>query len=473
MSARAPGRPRAPGRRAERLTCGFAGCLTLDLAFSLTAAALAPAVARAQAPRPAPLATRVAVAEGPVTLRFAARPAACGDGRDFVALGEHLTINGSYQSDGPGGWGRRPCVPGPARVTLTVHDGTVSAVRVQVGGSGVGGGGVGGSGADDGARDLGPVGAPEAAAYFVALAGRTEGRVAERALMAAALADSADVWRPLLALARAHPDAGVARSAMHWLGAVAPPEAVPVVAGVLRDPAERRPVREGAAVALAFAPDGAGVPTLAAVARGTLAVGGGDPWTRDRAVFWLGNARDARARLTLRTLAASDTAPEAVRAQAIFTLGHLDRDAADGAAGGNAAFLRVLYPRLPTARLQDRAIQSVAQADDAASRRWLLDLAADAGQPLAGRKQALFWAGQQQALPINDLLTADARFTGSELRRHYTFVLSQRPEDAAVDRLIALARADADPGVRRQAIFWLGQSRNPRARRYLEAVVAR
>jgi HEAT repeat protein len=52
-------------------------------------------------------------------------------------------------------------------------------------------------------------------------------------------------------------------------------------------------------------------------------------------------------------------------------------------------------------------------------------------------------------------------------------VLSQRGEDAAVDRLVAIARADADPGVRRQAIFWLGQSRNPRARAYLEGVVAR
>jgi hypothetical protein len=41
-----------------------------------------------------------------------------------------------------------------------------------------------------------------------------------------------------------------------------------------------------------------------------------------------------------------------------------------------------------------------------------------------------------------------------------------------VDHLIAMARAEPDRGVRRQAIFWLGQSRSPRARRYLESVVA-
>ena len=81
--------------------------------------------------------------------------------------------------------------------------------------------------------------------------------------------------------------------------------------------------------------------------------------------------------------------------------------------------------------------------------------------------------GHRVVCHLDDLLAADARLTGAELRRHYTFVLSQRGEDAAVDRLIAIARGDADREVRRQAVFWLGQSRNPRARRYLEAVVAR
>jgi HEAT repeat protein len=420
-------------------------------------------VAGARGPRPGPARRARGGADGPVALHFAARAAACGDGRDFIALGDHLTVNGSYRSVSSG-WARRACVPGPARVTLTVRGGAVTAVRVRVGG---------GTPTDvAGARDLGAVGAPEAAAYFVALAGRAAGEVGERAVTAAALADSADVWRPLLGVARAPAaDERTARAAMHWLGAVAPPEAVPVLAGVLRAPAERRAVREGAAVALAFAPDGAGVPALGAAARGEPGAGGGDPWVRDRAVFWLGNARDPRARATLRTLAAADTAPEAVRGQAIFTLGHIDRD--DAGDTGNAAFLRALYPRLAPARLRDRAIQSVAQADDAASRRWLLDLAAADREPLAARKQALFWAGQQQDAPVDDLLAADARLAGAELRRHYAFVLSQRPEDAAVDQLVRIARSDADAGVRRQALFWLGQSRSPRARRYLEAVVAR
>jgi hypothetical protein len=118
-------------------------------------------------------------------------------------------------------------------------------------------------------------------------------------------------------------------------------------------------------------------------------------------------------------------------------------------------------------------IHAVAQGDDAEGRRWLLDLAAAEREPVEARKQALFWAGQQEDAPVADLLALERRLSGTELRKHYAFVLSQREEDAAVEGLIELARRDADAAVRRQALFWLGQSRNPRAVRYLTEVVTR
>ena len=48
------------------------------------------------------------------------------------------------------------------------------------------------------------------------------------------------------------------------------------------------------------------------------------------------------------------------------------------------------------------------------------------------------------------------------------FVLSQRHESEAVDRLIDLAKNDPDREIRAKATFWLGQSRDPRAAKYLE-----
>jgi hypothetical protein len=426
----------------------------------VAAALLAPAAAAAQPD--AGLAARVAAADGPAVVRFAVRPEACGDGRALISLGERMTINGSSYSSGDG-WGRRTCLPGPAaRDARRARRPPWRTVRVRVGGA-----------ADArGARRARPrrrVGA-RAAAYFVALAGRTRGRAGEQAVVAAALADSASVWRPLLALARRHADDRVARSAMHWLGAVAPAEAVPTIARVPRRRGRAAPrARGGGGGARVRArrrrrPRPRGRRRRRRVGRRRRRVG-----ARPRGVLAGQRARPARPRDAARPGRRRHRARAGAR-QAIFALGHLDGDG--GGRDGNAAFLRALYPRLASERLRERVVQGVAQGGDAASLRWLLDLAADADQPVESRKRALFWAGQQSELAVGDLVAAEPRLAGAELRRHYTFVLSQRPEEAAVDRLVAIARGDADPAVRRQAIFWLGQSRSPRARAYLESVVA-
>jgi HEAT repeat protein len=316
-----------------------------------------------------------------------------------------------------------------------------------------------------GVRDWGAVPAADAAALALSLAQRLTGRAAQRAVAAAAVADSADVWRGLLALARAGgAELRTRQSALHWLGAVAPAEAVAPVTALARGAGEPRAVREGALSVLAFVGEGAGVPTLVGLARGGE---GGDGWLREKAIFWLGQADDDRARAALRALASGDTVARDAREQAIFALGH---GAGDAEAG---AFLRALYPRLPDGELRDKAIQSVAQSDDAESGRWLLGIAASEREPLEARKQALFWAGQRDEEPVARLIAVYPRLAGTELRKHYAFVLSQRDEEAAVDALIAVARRDDDPAVRRQAIFWLGQSRSPRAQRDLVEVLER
>jgi hypothetical protein len=43
------------------------------------------------------------------------------------------------------------------------------------------------------------------------------------------------------------------------------------------------------------------------------------------------------------------------------------------------------------------------------------------------------------------------------------FGVSQSRDAGAFDVLIALARTDPNPRIRGEAIFWLGQSRDPRA----------
>ena len=51
------------------------------------------------------------------------------------------------------------------------------------------------------------------------------------------------------------------------------------------------------------------------------------------------------------------------------------------------------------------------------------------------------------------------------------FALSQLPADEGVPILIDIARAHRNPEVRKQAMFWLGQSKDPRATKFFEDVL--
>jgi HEAT repeat protein len=51
------------------------------------------------------------------------------------------------------------------------------------------------------------------------------------------------------------------------------------------------------------------------------------------------------------------------------------------------------------------------------------------------------------------------------------FALSQLPRDEGVPKLIDVARNNRNREVRRQAMFWLGQSNDPRALKFFEEVL--
>lgn len=394
------------------------------------------------------LAERVsAVGDGTVRMTYAARPDACGDGGDVLALGALITVHGTMQGHG---WSNASCRFGPAHVVVTRRDRETTSIRVHIGAPR--------SSASD-ATDVGAVSAREAAAYFLGLVPSLTGRAASSAIAAAAVADSVEIWRQLLDLARsdALPN-DVRSSALYWMSGVATADAVQPLRDFAQSGNGSRSVREGALMALAHLRDAAGVPTLIAMTRRADT----DQWMRERAIFWLGNTADDRARTTLRALASTDTLARDLREQAIFALGFLDRG------GDNGAFLRTLYGRLDDRRLKDKIIQSVAQLDEPADQRWLVDRVLDTRESVELRKQALFWRGQKNDSPLGDLLALYPRLDSRELRDHYVFVLSQRRESAALDRLIDLARNDSDREIRAKATFWLGQSRDPRAMKYLE-----
>lgn len=103
----------------------------------------------------------------------------------------------------------------------------------------------------------------------------------------------------------------------------------------------------------------------------------------------------------------------------------------------------------------------------------LLRLAKDADRPRDVRESALFWVGQA----AGDAVTAglqevvDDPSGDREVRKSAVFSLSQRPKDESVPALIRIARTHKDPELRRTAVFWLGQSNDPRAIGFFEEVL--
>ena len=53
------------------------------------------------------------------------------------------------------------------------------------------------------------------------------------------------------------------------------------------------------------------------------------------------------------------------------------------------------------------------------------------------------------------------------------FALSQLPSEKGIPILIRLARSNKDPKVRRKALFWLGQSDDPRALALIEEILTK
>ena len=91
------------------------------------------------------------------------------------------------------------------------------------------------------------------------------------------------------------------------------------------------------------------------------------------------------------------------------------------------------------------------------------------------RRSAVFWlgeaAGEAATRGLTDLVEDNDQ--DHEVRESAVFALSQRPHDEGVPALIQIAKGNKDPDLRRKAIFWLGQSDDPRALSLFEELLTR
>ena len=183
-----------------------------------------------------------------------------------------------------------------------------------------------------------------------------------------------------------------------------------------------------------------------------------------KAIFALSQHPGERAGTILRDMVNRKDLPEETRSRVILALGQMRGGEAD------ISYLRQLFPTLDNQRLKEQVLMAVSQRESADNQRWLLGIATDAKQDIEVRKKALFWAGQG-GLPIADLSAMYGRLSDQELKEQVIFVLSQRNESAATDKLIDIAKHDSNVELRKKAIFWLGQRDDPRVRQLLEELI--
>ena len=216
----------------------------------------------------------------------------------------------------------------------------------------------------------------------------------------------------------------------HWLTGVPPAESVALLSGFAQqmDDEGRGHHRrsEPALAAIALHADAAADQALE-----TFVTPNQPESLRERATFWLGNARGRRGYEVLRRILTQD----------------------------------------PTDRVREKAIFGLSVSREPQAVATMIEVAKN-DRSAHVRGQALFWlsqkAGQQAAATITQAIDNDP---DTEVKKKAVFALQQLPADEGVPLLIQVARTNKNPAVRKQAMFWLGQTKDQRAVKFFEEVL--
>jgi hypothetical protein len=127
-----------------------------------------------------------------------------------------------------------------------------------------------------------------------------------------------------------------------------------------------------------------------------------------------------------------------------------------------------------TGRVSRDAIFPMTIADSVVIWPGLMKIARDQSRPSEARRQSVFWLSQiaGDAVTANLVALTGEAALDREVRKQAVFALSQRGSSDGVPALIQVARTNRDPEIRKNALFWLGQSRDPRALALFEEILS-
>lgn len=120
---------------------------------------------------------------------------------------------------------------------------------------------------------------------------------------------------------------------------------------------------------------------------------------------------------------------------------------------------------------------SRAEAGEEAVTNWLFELAMDQEQDSDARQSALEAWSRGPSVDLERVGRSYAQMEESEMKERIFYALYRRTQsngesaEAVVGKMIELARAEADPGVRTRAVYWIGRTGSEQAIEFLLEVM--
>ncbi len=245
-----------------------------------------------------------------------------------------------------------------------------------------------------------------------------------------------------------------------WLGRASNAESLALLKNIAESQAEER-LRERATTTIALHDDRNVGAILKDMSRKTQ-----PERVRKLALFWLGYETGEREYLA--EVVRSEQEPLEARKSAAHGLG-LSKDRAA------LPTLQSLYAQVTPRDLKRQILFAVSINDnkDAAVEFLIQTASNDADREL--KKQAMFWlghkAGERSLKFLGDVI--DKPDGDTEVQKQAVTAIGQRQKDEAIPLLLRVAKTHQSLAVRKQAIFWLGQSGDERALAYFKEIFAK
>jgi HEAT repeat protein len=269
-----------------------------------------------------------------------------------------------------------------------------------------------------------------------------------------------DAWPLLQKVLANSEDPEMRRRAIMVLGQVDHPDAFQMLVELARSDADLEVRRD----AVFWLSQSSGHSDEAAQILAEMAMAPGDEELRQRAIFALGQTDSPLARETLRTVALDSSLSAEIRGVALVWMS----ESGDGALD----FLREVIATDPDPEMRKRALFGLSQIDDREAADFLLDLARSDADPEIRRTAIFFLAERDDVESVDLLIELFDQETDPEIRTAVLFSLGQAEDnDAAITKLIDVAKNDPDMEMRQSAVMWLGQSEDPRARQALMDII--